>query len=64
MSSSKERSKKYREKLKEDEEKYNEEKLKRCTPLSKENTRFKLICSKTCLIKKFPNIHVHPSCYS
>ena len=31
MSSSKERTKKYSEKLKEDEEKYNEEKLKRCT---------------------------------
>ena len=44
MSSSKERTKKYREKLK-DEEKYNEEKSKRCTPLSKDNTRFKLICS-------------------
>ena len=37
MSSSKERTKKYREKLKEDEEKYNEEKSKRCTLLSKDN---------------------------
>ena len=79
MSLTKERTKKYREKLKEDEEKYKEEKSKRCTPLSKDNTRFKLICSnfieayhyctyyistKTCLFKLFPNIHVHPSCYS
>ncbi len=40
----KKRTKKYREKLKEDEEKYKEEKSKRCT-LSKDNTRFKLICS-------------------
>ena len=38
------RTKKYRKKLKEDEEKYKEEKSKRCT-LSKDNTRFKLICS-------------------
>ena len=38
------RTKKYWEKLKEDEEKYKEEKSKRCT-LSKDNTRFKLICS-------------------
>ena len=38
------RTKKYREKLKEDEEKYKEEKSKRCT-LSKDNTGFKLIGS-------------------
>ena len=37
MSSSKERTKKYREKLKEDEEKYKKEKSKRCTRLSKDN---------------------------
>ena len=40
----KKRTKKYMEKLKEDEEKYKEEKSKRCT-LSKDSTRFKLICS-------------------
>ena len=36
MSSSKERTKKYREKLKEDEEKYNEEKSKRCIPFKRQ----------------------------
>ena len=37
MSSSKERTKKYSEKLKEDEENYNEEKSQRCTPFKRQH---------------------------